>query len=279
MQAIQPSDICAICMDETNRDFLYKTCCTLLLCRKCYNQLEVESFPNHSTCPGCRKCFNQVGYSIDLVNNKVVPRAYCGLPLPSIQSLKEHDEHVLSCVECLKKVIKGNSWFEKQLTEKFAGIKRKLQTVEDEVFVRNRVIRDLSSQNAFLAREVARQAETLERFSGVIIPRALSPMSLSSTSSFSATDMLSSSSSSSEDEEENTASENTQAAPTTQTPITQTPPILRTPPTSSERTSAPVLQRRRVHVPFQVPVQEEAEGTIQLSRSRRVLQFTVDSIE
>lgn len=163
MQSIQTSDVCCVCMDEMNRDFLYKTCCTLIVCRKCYNQLEVESFPNHSTCPGCRQAFSKIGYSVEVINNVVVPRAYCGMALPAIQSLKEHDEHVLSCVECLKKVIKGNSWFEKQIIEKFAGIKRKLQTVEDEVFVRNQRIRELSHDNAFMAREISRQSVVLDR--------------------------------------------------------------------------------------------------------------------
>lgn len=160
---IQTSDVCGICMDESNRDFLYKTCCTFLICRKCYNQLEVECFPSHSNCPGCRQSFHKVGYSVDVVNNVVVPRAYCGLPLPDVKCLKEHDAHVMGCVECLKKIIRGNSWFEKQLTEKFAGIKRKLQSTEDEVFVRNQRIHELTRQNTFLLRELARQGAILDQ--------------------------------------------------------------------------------------------------------------------
>ena len=163
MQRIESTDACCVCMDDTNRDFLYKTCCAVLLCRQCYNQLEVEAFPNHSTCPGCRQPFHKVGYSVDVVNQIAVPRAYCGLPLPEVQSLKEHDAHVLSCVECLKKVIKGNNWFEKQLTEKFAGIKRKLQTTEDEVYVRNQRIRELTLQNAAMASEYARQTVVFQQ--------------------------------------------------------------------------------------------------------------------
>lgn len=169
MQAVQPTDFCGICMDETNRDFLYKTCCSLLICRKCYNQLEVESFPSHSSCPGCRQNFNKVGYSVDVVNNAVVPRAYCGLSMPNIKSLKEHDAHVLSCVDCLKKVIKGNSWFEKQLNEKFTGMKRKLQTMEDEVYVRNQRIRELTTHNAFLVREVAKKTAMLNTLTSLSV--------------------------------------------------------------------------------------------------------------
>lgn len=269
MQSIQSSDNCAICMDETSRDFLYKTCCTLLLCRKCYNQLEVESFPNHSTCPGCRQGFSQVGYSIDLVDNTIVPRAYCGQPLPNIKSLKEHDAHVLSCVECLKKVIKGNSWFEKQLTEKFAGIKRKLQSVEDEVYVRNNVIRNLSSQNAFLVREVERQAATIERLSGPTAAAApAEPLDAMSTSS--GTEMLSSTPDVSSSEED----------------IENLPPAaLRTPPTAATRIRAPSVSRRRVQVTRTQHQTPSTQGTAAtepsetLSRTRRVLQFTVDSIE
>lgn len=274
MQSIQSSDNCAICMDETSRDFLYKTCCTLLLCRKCYNQLEVESFPNHSTCPGCRQGFSQVGYSIDLVDDTIVPRAYCGQPLPHIKSLKEHDAHVLTCVECLKKVIKGNSWFEKQLTEKFAGIKRKLQSVEDEVYVRNNVIRNLSTQNAYLAREVERQAETIQRLSAASAPSEL----LDSMSTSSGTEMLSTTPDASSSEED----------------LENLPPAsFRTPPTAAARTRAPIMSRRRVQV---ARTQSQSPGAAQeatasttttaaqgatetLRRSRRVLQFTVDSIE
>lgn len=163
MQRIEPTDACCVCMDEGNRDFLYKKCCSVLLCRKCYNQLEVESFPNHSTCPGCRKSFHKVGYSVDVVGNIAVPRAYCGALLSEAQCFKDHDAHVLSCNECLKMVIKGNSWFEKQLTDKFAGLKRKLQSTEDEVYVRNQRIRELMFQNAFLTREIARQSAVIEQ--------------------------------------------------------------------------------------------------------------------
>lgn len=150
MQTITPSDICGICMDEGNRDFLYKTCCTFLLCRKCFNQVELEAFPTPSNCPGCRQKFTKVTFSVDTVNNSVVPRAYCGAALLPA----EQESHVQNCVDCLKKVVKGNMWFEIQLGEKFKTLKRKLSVYEDELFVRNTRIRELTHENRNLAKEL-----------------------------------------------------------------------------------------------------------------------------
>lgn len=151
MQTIQPSDICGICMDECNRDFLYKTCCTFLLCRKCFNQLELESFPNTSNCPGCRQKFTKVTFSVETVNSSAVPRSYCGAILVS----EEQDTHVNNCVHCLKKVVRGNMWFETQLGEKFKTLKRKMSVLEDELFIRNTRIRELTHEHRKLEKELS----------------------------------------------------------------------------------------------------------------------------
>ena len=164
MQRIELSDTCCVCMDETSRDFLHKACCSVLVCRKCYNKLEVECFPERTKCPGCRGSFEKTGYSVEVVNNIAVPRAYCGQLLPDVKSLKEHDQHVLECAECLKKIVRGHTWFETQLTEKFTGMKRKMNVLQDEVFVRNQHIQTLKSENQFLANELLRTVAMLTRF-------------------------------------------------------------------------------------------------------------------
>ena len=150
LQSIQPSDVCGVCMDEGNRDFLFKTCCTMLLCRKCFNQLEVEMFPDASKCPGCRKHFTKMTFSIESVQDKIQPRAYCG----AFVSVENQDQHVNQCVDCLKKVIKGNMWFEMQLSDKFKTLKRKLSVFEDEIFIRNTRIRELNHENRKLSKEL-----------------------------------------------------------------------------------------------------------------------------
>ena len=150
LSSIQPSDVCGVCMDEVNRDFLFKTCCTMLLCRKCFNQLEVEAFPDASKCPGCRKNFTKVTFSIESVQDKIQPRAYCG----EFVSMETQDQHVNQCIQCLKKVIKGNMWFEMQLSDKFKTLKRKMSVFEDEIFIRNTRIRELNHENRKLSKEL-----------------------------------------------------------------------------------------------------------------------------
>ena len=260
---IQSTDSCGICMDEANRDFMYKTCCTLLVCRKCYNQLEVESFPERSICPGCRKGFHKVGYSVDMIDNIAVPRAYCGQSLPDVQSIQEHDAHVVSCVECLKKVIRGNNWFEKQIIEKFAGIKRKLQTTEDEVYVRNQRIRELSQQNAFMAREMARQSDVINRLAEGnstpvhsrrrlfasqenIHPTPPSAGSVSSTDLFSSTNDDDDDASESSAAQDPTAAESPETSPVASPQVpTQVPTQVTPPRSTSARTTPPQPFRRQ----------------------------------
>jgi hypothetical protein len=154
MDPILSSDVCGICMDETNRDFLFKSCCTFLICRGCYNKLEVESFPVISCCPGCRQEFTKASFSVDSVNNHSVPRAYCGSVL-SLTESNGYENHVNQCLQCMQKIIKGNQWFEMQLTHKFTSLKRKMESYEDELFVKNQRLRILSRENRILLREVS----------------------------------------------------------------------------------------------------------------------------
>lgn len=257
LQRIEPSDTCCVCMDENNRNFMFKTCCSVLLCRSCYNQLEVEAFPGRNSCPGCRTTFNKIGYSVKVVDNIAVPRAYCGVVLTDVKSLKEHDEHVLSCADCLRKVIAGQRWFEGQLTEKFAGMKRKLQSVEDEVYVRNHQIRNLTSENRHLMGELT---QIIAVMSGRERPRPVLPaesVTVTSSASVSSTEVFSS------EEEQQQSAESAESV----SDENQTPPRQRQRSTpSAARTRAPPVPRARPSATLTVRPRN--------NRGRRILETT-----
>lgn len=142
MEPIKASDICSVCMDETHREFVYKTCCTLLLCRKCFNQLEVESFPNDTPCPGCRRVFPKICFNAVTINKTSTRK------IAPCKKLVTEDEttHLENCVKCLQELIRGNTLFEQNIGEKHNKLKRKHDILQDEVFVRNQRIRELSNE-------------------------------------------------------------------------------------------------------------------------------------
>lgn len=154
MQTILPTDCCGVCMDESSRDFLYKTCCTFLVCRKCYNLLEVEAFPNVSNCPGCRSTFTKVSYTVNESSEHRYPQAYCGERMSL--DVKEHQLHFQNCLTCLQKIVVGNNWFEKQITKKFIALKQKYDECRDDLFAHQESTQELVSHNHFLRREMAK---------------------------------------------------------------------------------------------------------------------------
>jgi hypothetical protein len=150
METIKDSDICGICMDESNRDFLFKTCCTFLMCRVCYNKLEIESFPKNTKCAGCRKEVSKITLTTSVVDNTNVPVTPCGKVLS-----ESAVDHINNCVQCLRLIVHGNNYFEEQVGEKFKTLKRKLDSSQDEVYAREQCIRDLTYDNRQLKLDVS----------------------------------------------------------------------------------------------------------------------------
>lgn len=181
MEPIKSSDICSVCMDECNREFIYKTCCTLLICRVCLNQLEVESFPNNTCCPGCRQMFPKICFNAVTENEKTHKVAPCKAKVTEKEAV-----HINNCVKCLQEVVRGNNWFEEQFGNKYNNLKRKHDSLLDEVFVRNQRIRDITHENRVLTRELAVRntrisALQAQRESTVARPRTVENGSGSST--------------------------------------------------------------------------------------------------
>lgn len=163
METIKPSDICGICMDEGNREFLYKTCCTFLICRVCFNSLEVEAFPKTSSCPGCRKDFCKLSLTAVVIDNENVPIAPC----KAVCKDENPNDHIKNCLRCLQLVVHGNNWFEDNVAKKYTNLKRKYESCQDEVFARNQRIYDLTFENRSLKTEIGlrnHRIRTLQTF-------------------------------------------------------------------------------------------------------------------
>ena len=150
METLKPTDICGICMDENNKEFLYKTCCTFLICRVCFNSLEVEAFPKTSTCPGCRKDFCKLSLTAVVIDNVNVPLAPC----KAVCKDENPDDHIKNCLRCLQLIVNGNNWFEDNVAKKYTSLKRKYESCQDEVYARNQRIYDLTFENRNLKTEI-----------------------------------------------------------------------------------------------------------------------------
>jgi len=157
MNPITASDVCQVCYDESQRTFVYKKCCSLLLCRSCLTNMMLTSFPDLATCPGCRAVFTCDLCNCVTVGSQVLPCAPCNCLL----LIKEHETvelcvatHMKNCVPCLQKLVRNNHLFQQKVGQKFNGLKRKYSVLKDEVFVRNTRIRELLLVNNELSTQV-----------------------------------------------------------------------------------------------------------------------------
>jgi hypothetical protein len=166
METLKTGDICGICMDECSKDFLFKTCCTFIVCRVCFNKMEVESFPKNSTCPGCRKEFSKLSLTTVVIDNVNVPLAPCKEVCGS-----DPEEHIYNCVKCLKLIVNGNNWFEENIAKKFNGLKRKYESCQDEVYARNQRICDLTFENRNIRIEINLRNQRIRSLQSMLLQK------------------------------------------------------------------------------------------------------------